>query len=206
MKDYPSIPHSKGQSFREIANAHIQDKLDGSSMRSQWSRKRGWYKHGKRSGLIDDSNPHLVVVPELFEKTLAEPLTKLAVDNKWEDLIVFYEFWGNRSLAGLHFENDPKFLTVFDAAIDKKGITGPARFRKLFADNVPTPRLLDICHWTRGYMDLVREGKISGITFEGVVAKAGEGHDIVRAKAKTQAWINRVMEVHGEIGKRLVDS
>lgn len=207
MKEYPSISRATGQHFREIPNAHIFDKLDGSSMRSEWNRKRGWFKHGKRNGLIDDSNPHLVLVPKLFENILAEPLERIARDSRWEGLTVFYEFWGIKSLAGLHYEDDPKFLTLFDAAADKKGFLNPTDFRKTFEDRVPTARCLGVVNWTRGYIELVRQGQVDGITFEGVVAKAGTKHDIVRAKAKTEAWIKRVLEIHGEVaGKRLIES
>jgi hypothetical protein len=207
LKDYPSIAGSAGQKFFEIARAQVFDKLDGSSMRSEWNPKQGWYKHGKRSGLTDDSNPHLTVVPALFMETLAEPLAKIARDARWQSVVVFYEFWGQKSIAGLHFEGDPKFLTLFDAAPHKRGILGPNDFRKTFEDVVPTARYLDTVNWTRGYVDRVRRGDVEGITFEGVVAKSGERHQIVRAKAKTQRWIDRVIEVHGEMaGNRLVDS
>ena len=207
MKDYPSIPLSKGQKFQEIKNAHIFDKLDGSSMRSEWTKKRGWYKHGRRHGLLDDSNPALTVVPELFERSFAEPLARIAVKNKWQHLIVFYEFWGDQSIAGYHFQDDEKHLTLFDAAADKKGIIGPKDFRKIFECDVETARFLGIHNFTRGFTDRVRRGEFEGITFEGVVAKAGSGHTLVRAKAKTQAWIDRVLAIHGkEKGQRLVDS
>jgi hypothetical protein len=207
VKDYPSIPSSIGQSFREIPNAQLFDKLDGSSMRSEWNKKQGWYKHGKRHGLIDASNPHLEQVPALFLTTLAEPLTKIAVDAKWEAVVVFYEFWGSKSIAGLHFTDDTFNLTLFDAAPYKQGILGPSEFRKAFEDKVPTAKYLGTQNWTRGFVDEVRQGKIDCITFEGVVGKAGSRHQIVRAKAKTQAWIDKVIEVHGELaGKKLIES
>jgi hypothetical protein len=209
MKDYPSIARATGQNFREIPNAHIFDKLDGSSMRSEWNRKQGWYKHGRRRGLLDDSNPHLSKVPDIFHETIAPDITKIARDSGWEHLIIFYEFWGAQSVAGLHVEGDPKFLTLFDACVDKKGFLGPVDFRRTFEDKLicPTARCLGQVNWTRGYVDLVRQGVIEGITFEGVVAKAGTKHDIVRAKAKTQAWIDKVIEVHGEVaGRKLVES
>ena len=207
MKDYPSISSAIGQNFREIPRAQVFDKIDGSSMRSEWNRKQGWYKHGKRSGLTDDSNPHLVSAPTLFMETMSETLAKIARDNRYEAVVVFYEFWGKLSIAGLHTEGDPKFLTIFDAAPYKKGILGPTEFRKLFEDEVPTARYLGTVHWTRGYVDLVRKGEVEGITLEGVVAKAGEKHDIVRAKAKTQRWIDRVIEVHGELaGRKFIES
>jgi hypothetical protein len=207
MKEYPSIPRATGTLFREIPDAYIFDKLDGSSLRSEWNPKRGWYKHGRRHGLLDDSNPSLGVAPELFEQRLAEPLARIARDNRWQSLIVFYEFWGVKSLGGQHAEDDPKFLTLFDAAANKKGILGPAEFLRVFDGKVETASFLGRHNWTRGYVEDVREGRVEGITSEGVVAKAGSGHAIVRAKAKTQAWIDRIIAVHGEIrGRKIVES
>jgi len=77
----------------------------------------------------------------------------------------------------------------------------------LFEDRVETARFLNQVTWTRGYIEQVRLGEVEGITFEGVVAKAGTGHSIVRAKAKTQAWVDRVIALHGEVaGRRIVES
>ena len=176
-------------------------------MRSEWTKKRGWYKHGRRRGLLDDSNPALSVVPEMFERSFAEPLARIASKKKWQHLIVFYEFWGDRSIAGLHYEDDEKHLTLFDAAADKKGILDPGDFRKIFADSVETARFLGIHNFTRGYADRVKRGEVEEITFEGVVAKGGSGHTLVRAKAKTQRWIDRVLSIHGSgPGQRLIES
>jgi hypothetical protein len=175
-------------------------------MRSEWNRKQGWYKHGKRNGLIDGSNPHLLQVPDLFMRTLADPLTKIAMDNKLTNLIVFYEFWGARSIAGLHFENDPKFLTLFDAVPNKQGFLGPQDFRKLFEDKVATARYLGTHNFTRGFVERVKNNELDGITFEGVVAKAGTKHHILRGKAKTQVWIDKVIEIHGDKSKFIIES
>lgn len=206
MKDYPSIPQSIGTKFREMPNAYVFDKLDGSSMRSEWTKKRGWYKHGKRQGLIDDSNPHLSRVPVLFDEQLHDALERLARDRRWQHLIVFYEFWGERSFAGRHYDGDDYHLTVFDAAVDKKGILGPEDFRSYFEDVVETPLCLGRFNWTRGFVQEVYEGNIPNITFEGVVGKLGTRHDIIRAKAKTKAWLDKVKELYGPEADRIINS
>ena len=208
MKDYPSVPRSVGTAFRQIDNCYVFDKIDGSSMRAEWSKKRGWYKFGRRHGLCDSSNPHLEQVPEMFYSDLAEDLTRLATDNRWQHLVVFFEFWGEQSFAGQHFDDDPKHLTVFDVAADKKGILPPKEFLKRFAGYVSTPAFLGRVQWTRGYVEKVRRGEVEGITFEGVVGKSAiSKHEIVRAKAKTQAWIDKVLEIHGkERGEKIIAS
>lgn len=206
MKDYPSIPQSMGTKFQEISGSYVFDKLDGSSMRSEWSSKRSWYKHGRRSGLLDDSNLDLIDVPSLFIHTMGDTLDKLARNMRWQHLIVFYEFWGQKSLGGLHVNGDPKFVTLFDADADKKGIIGPKRFLETFEGVVPTPKFLGIHNFTRGFVNLVRENKVPGVTFEGVVAKAGDGHHIVRAKAKTQQWIDAIRALHGPKAESIINS
>jgi hypothetical protein len=208
MKVYPSIPGARGQQFREIANAVVFGKLDGSCMLSQWNAKRRFYKHGRRNGLLDDSNPQLERVPQLFEERLAEPLDRIARAQRWQSLIVYYEFWGAESLAGLHVEDDPKFLTVFDVEADGE-MLGPVEFRKTFEDKVETAPYLGTMNWTRGLVETIRRGELPGLTFEGAVGKARErrSSEIVRAKAKTQAWIDRILQVHGvERGTQLVES
>ena len=193
MNPYPSIPRNAPE-FK----AYVFDKLDGSNIRSEWSKKRGWFKHGRRNGLLDSSNSHLEeALPELFLMTLAEPLAKLATDKRWQHLIVFYEFWGIKSVAGLHQTGDPKFCTLFDAAVDKRGILGPKSFRHHFEGVVPTAKFLGIHNWTPGFIEQVRRGELEDVTFEGVVGKAGEKNKIIRAKAKTQAWKDKVREIHG---------
>ncbi len=194
MKKYPSIPSSMGQKFIEIHGAHIFDKIDGSSLRSEYTSKRGWIKHGRRNGLLDDSNIHLIKAQDLFMNTLAEPLAKIAHDYKIKHLIVFYEFAGPNSFAGNHDFNDEKTLTLFDAALNKGGLLDPVSFRNLFEDKVLTPKYLGQYNWTRDFVEQVRLNQIDGITFEGVVGKAGNKHTLIRAKAKTQMWIDKVYE------------
>jgi hypothetical protein len=186
--EYPSIDRT----FQEIPHAHVFDKIDGSSMRSEYSRKRGFYKHGRRYGLLDGASPALEVVPDLFERTLRESLERLARDNRWDNLVVFYEFYGVKSLSGLHVEGDPKFLSVFDASLDRETILPPDEFRKLFEGEVPTPRFLGRFNWTRGFIDTVWRGEVEGVTFEGVVGKGHTKRGILRGKAKTKAWIDQI--------------
>lgn len=54
-------------------------------------------------------------------------------------------------------------------------------------------------------MEQVRQGGIKGISFEGVVAKAETRQRM--AKAKTQAWIDRVIQEFGpEKGADMIKS
>jgi hypothetical protein len=202
VKDYPSIP----KKFEEF-NAYVFDKLDGSNLRFEWSRKKHWYKYGTRTRLFDQTDTVFGPAIPMFLSQLSEPLERVAVDNRWESCIVFAEYWSPNSLGGVHAD-EPHLLSVFDVAPFKQGILGPKDFLDLLTDKVPTPAFLGRLKWTRGFVERVYEGDVEGVTFEGVVGKAKDGkHDLVMAKAKTKGWIEAIMARHGETeGKKLVDS
>jgi len=202
MKAYPSIDRATGMTFQEIPNAYVFDKLDGSNLRAEWSRKhKQWTKFGTRTRLFDASDWQFGRAIKIFIQTLAEPLTKIAVDQRWEKVVVFTEHWGPSSFAGWHHDEqnrpfDPDELMhvdLIDVAPYKQGMLGPATYLKLF-EGLPMAKFLGRFNWTRGFVERVWKGEIEGVTFEGVVGKAGHGktHDIVMAKAKTQAWVDKV--------------
>src|ERR1035437_3080960 len=196
MKQYPEIASSLGQSFREFP-AYVFDKLDGSNLRFEWSRRQGWNKFGTRSRLFDESDEVFGKAIPLFHTVLADDLERIARKERWDNITAYAEFWGENSFAGLHSSDDEKQLTLFDVNVYKKGFLGPKEFLHLFQD-LPIPAFLGKVNWTRHYVSLIRQGEIEGITFEGVVGKGGEGHKIIMAKAKTQAWVDKVKAIYNE--------
>lgn len=218
MKQYPSILSSQGALFREF-DAYIFDKLDGSNLRFEWSRKAGWNKFGTRSRLFDLSDWQFGRAIPIFLRNLSEPLTKAARDNRWESMIVFAEHFGPSSFAGIHHEpitnkpldlDDAMKVVLFDIAPHRHGLLGPREFLRIVEKaDVPHASYLGQCRWTRGFVDRVRAGEIDGITFEGVVGKAGNGksHDLIMAKAKTQIWIDKVKARYSAIeAERILES
>jgi hypothetical protein len=84
--------------------------------------------------------------------------------------------------------------------------TQPAEFLQLFAAH-DLPAYLGEVPWDDALLARVGAGTLPGITCEGVVGKAGAGHTLVMAKAKTDAWVRRILERYGEAeGRALVDS
>jgi hypothetical protein len=204
MKEYPSI----SRSFREFP-AYVFDKLDGNNIRVEWTRKKGWFKFGCRHRLFDDTDVQFTGVKSLFLETMSEELSKVAVDNRWESVIVFAEFWGPSSLAGVRVPDEKMSLTLFDINPYKKGILGPKEFLDLVGDNpkIPTAKLLGHFNWTRGFVDRVWNGDVPGVTFEGVVGKGGSGHQLVMAKAKTKPWVEAIRARYAaEEAEKIVNS
>lgn len=202
MKEYPSIQTGCVRRFR----AHVFDKIDGSNLRFEWTRKRGWFKYGTRTRLFDESDPIFGSAMALFHNGLAGPIADIAKAQRWDKLVVFTEFHGPHSFAGIHLPEDPKTLTLFDASPLRKGILPPAEFIKLFGD-LEIARFLGIVDWNRDYADRVRRGEVEGVTFEGVVAKGMVDRELVMEKAKTRAWVDKVKALHTpEEAKAILES
>jgi len=203
MKTYPSIPVSNGQSFEGLGLVDVFDKLDGNNLRFEFSSKRGWYKFGSRTQMIDATHEQFGDGVQFFLDNVADDL--LACVRKPQKMTVFAEWWGPQSLAGMHQDGDDMRLTVFDATLNNKGWMSPKEFRKTFEGNIDTPDHLGQHNWTRGFIERVKAGELEGITFEGVVGKTLTGPRLRMGKAKTQRWIDAVNVLFGKDSPSMVD-
>ncbi|MFI5206217.1 MAG: hypothetical protein ACHQVK_04720 [Candidatus Paceibacterales bacterium] len=193
MKHYPSISRIDPQGIdREY---YTWSKLDGSMIRCEYSHKSGFYKFGSRKQLIDTSTPILGEAIPLFMETLAEPLTKIARDNKWTNIVAFCEFYGEKSLAGRHQENDPKSITCFDMSVYKYGMLLPKDFLRLLDGKLNTPNYLGVHKWNREFVEKVRNSDLEGISMEGVV---GKNDYPVFVKCKTIKWLEAIKRIYSE--------
>jgi len=85
MKTYPSIP--KEISIKPI---YAFDKLDGSNIRAEWSKKRGFYKFGTRRKLLDP-NEEVFGCAILIQERYSEHLSKIFREKRWNKAIAFFE-------------------------------------------------------------------------------------------------------------------
>lgn len=201
MKSYPSIIYPPGPLDLHL---HTWEKLDGSNLRFEWSKKRGWYKAGTRTRLLDETSPIFGPAKPLFESTLAEPCAKVCSDQRWERAVVFCEYWGPQTFIGRHVEGDAMLLHVIDVAPYKKGFLPPTDFLKLFGNLGPT--YIGFERWDDLFLRSVREGRIG--SFEGVVGKTTQGKKpLLMYKYKTEAWKDKVRYLHApEVAERIIGS
>jgi hypothetical protein len=190
MKNYPSIP-KEPKPFGELF--HVFDKLDGSNLRFEYDPKRGWYKFGTRTRLLDENDSVLGRAKPLFLDMFAASIEETARQKRWQSVVVFAEFYGPRSFAGQHEPSDIHTLRLFDVAPFKQGILGPCDFLDLFG-HLPIAACIGLFTWDAVFLESVRSGRLPGITSEGVVGKRGSGHHLEMVKAKTDDWIRRVRE------------
>lgn len=197
MKQYPSIS-------KEIIldlPVHVFDKLDGSNLRVEWTKNRGFMKFGSRKVLIDPTHELLgrgVAMIKEHEASIAEYLKNVKADKA----VCYFEFVGEKSFAGQHESDDPTLRVVLlDVEISKHGFLAPEDFLKAFQGVVPTPDLLYHGEVTEALLEDIRNGTMPGMTFEGVVCKAAAPTKWalpVMFKVKNLAWIEKVKAKYGE--------
>lgn len=192
MERYPSIPTT-------INSTPIVafDKLDGSNIRVEWSRKAGFYKFGSRTRLIDENEPILGEAVPLFLNKYADDLEQVYRAQRFEKTTAFLEFYGEHSFAGQH-EDEPHTVTLFDVHVFKKGILPVNMFLKLFGE-LETPEVLYSGRATQPFIESVKQNQLEGITFEGVVCKGGldNRNRLITFKVKTTDWLTAVKTKYG---------
>lgn len=187
METYPTIP-------KQVTKAPIIafDKIDGSNIRAEWTRKGGFSKFGTRRRLLDPSEPVLGEAIELFNAKYAADLERIFRKQRLEKVTAFFEFFGPSSFAGFHVEEERHDVVFFDLHVFKKGMMAPKEFLKLFEDKIELPSILYRGTPTHDFMESVKNSELEGMTFEGVVCKGGYDSRgrLVVFKVKSQAWLD----------------
>lgn len=195
MNTYESIPGppAHGGTGR---SGWAFDKLDGTNLCVEWTKKRGWHKWSTRWRLFDHTDTDFGSAPALFQAGFAEPIEKVLRD-KYKgrhEATAYFEFFGPGSFAGLHNPNDPtREIALIDIRIHRLGIVGPKEFLKNFG-HLKIPRVVYQGPIDHQFIQEVREGKF-GVN-EGVVAKGGEGHKLWMMKVKTLDYKARIKAMY----------
>ena len=191
MKSYPSI----SKEIRQDLYIYAFDKLDGSNIRAEWNPKKGFYKFGTRTQLIDSSSQFGKAIPLIREKYEQE-LLNIFKNQKWESVVCFFEFFGPSSFAGSHNFEEQQTVVLFDVAPYRHGLLEPEDFIKYFG-HLETAKLLYEGYVDTNLFDLVKQSTLSGMTFEGVVCKSANDKKTkmpIMFKVKSQAWLNKLKE------------
>lgn len=169
MKTYVSISGPK-KAPRSHCLAFY--KYDGSNLRFEWSKKRGFYKFGTRKRLFDETDEEYGRAIQLFHETFEDKIQKAILDipeyAQVDNFIAFCEFYGPDSFSGKHNFDGPLELSLIDVAIHKKGFMLPEEFRDAFEGLKAAPVVYE-GEFNSEFINDVREGKYD--LFEGVVAK-----------------------------------
>jgi len=204
MKTYWSID---GPSKGHHKPCYTFVKYDGSNLRFEWSKKRGWYKFGTRKCMMDHTHPIFgASIPAFLEK-YGDDLPKIFKSEKHfrgvDSVIVFAEWFGAKSFSGAHKPDDPHDIVLFDVNPIKKGLLGPKEFLDMFG-HLKVAELL--CHGNFGTalvesvkketMEIESKYDIRSETPEGVICKGEKGHDLWMVKIKTERYKEALKEMY----------
>ena len=159
----------------------------------EWSRKTGFSKFGTRTRLLNPNETPLGEAHNIFMNSFSDVLAPILSKTRVERATLFLEFYGENSFAGFH-EEEQHFLSLFDVSLYKKGFLSPQDFLKMFENAVPTPELLHQGHMTKDIVEMIHDGSLDGMTFEGVVCKAYNSRkkNLTMFKVKNRAWLEKL--------------
>ena len=202
MKSYPSIEYwNKGLFDNQV---YAFDKIDGSNIRCEWSKKRGWYKFGTRKQIIDEKHEQFGEAVSIFMEEYAQGLENVFKEDR--DLrnamsfVVFCEFFGENSFAGDHKDEDEKYLVLFDVNQYKKGFIPPKEFINKFK-HLGTPRVVYSGSYTKVLVSRVKENEFNlkeGVVVKGIRRTKKGADNIWMVKIKTNDWLKKLKETKGE--------
>jgi len=196
VKTYPSIEYATDCRVPIYAF----DKLDGSNVRAEWTSKKGWHKFGTRHRLVDASDPVFGKVPQLIIDKYGDSLTTALRGAGYDRAMCFFEFHGPGSFAGMHDPTQPQTVTLFDVAPFNHGILDPELFLNLFG-HLDVPKVLYQGDVTDAFIESVRDGTLTGMTFEGVVCKGKNDKKTkqpIMFKQKSRAWLDKLHAYCGD--------
>jgi len=194
MKQYPSIAHYKDSILGTPLVAF--NKLDGSNLRFEWDKKKGWNKFGTRRTMLSKGDP-LYIGVDLFLDKYSEGLTTIFKEDKdfrgIREVVVFCELFGPNSFYGQHdFENME--VVLLDVNPMTKGFIPPREFIKKFG-HLGIPEIVFDGMITN---DDVRNVRYSKELKEGVVCKWMNNKHLQTCKIKTNNWLNTLKEKYGQ--------
>lgn len=187
MKEYPSIP----KVIRTDLNIYAFAKIDGSSIRCEWSPKKGCYKFGTRHQMLGEDHPIFGQAIPLIKSKYEKDLDKVFRSQKYEKAVCFFEFYGEHSEFGIHLPDDKKDVILFDVSQYKKGILDPATFVKLYG-HLDIAQVLYYGKANYSFVESVRNSTLENMPIEGVVCKGYSNKELIMFKIKSKIWLNKL--------------
>lgn len=207
MLHYPKIPGSR---HCPDGKCWAFEKYDGTNLHWEWERHFGWHSFGARRdefnltpdgiGNFVQAHRNLQGCAELFLDSLAEGIEQVFQENShyqlYDSFKVFTEFFGSNSFAGLHQNDDPKQLVLFDVWVEPYGMIGPEQFVADFG-HLNAARVVYQGKLTGRFVEDVRAGKYK--VQEGVVCKGGTGGtNLWMVKVKTRAYMEKLQKAFAQ--------
>lgn len=180
------------------------DKLDGSNLRFEYSKKNGFYKFGSRNVLIDRTHD-LGKGIDIFLNKYNEGLSRIFREKEYRDtqsFVCFAEFVGKKSSFGQHdFDNDDFDVVLFDVDQHKKGFVPPKEFLRRFG-SLGIPRVVYEGNLNMELVNAVKNNEYDmseGVICKGIVKTKKGINNLYYCKIKTNDWFARLRNVDPEL-------
>jgi hypothetical protein len=205
MKTYPKIPYNNEKLYGLETWAFY--KYDGSNIRFEWNKKRGWYKFGTRTQLISPTEPIYGKGIDVFLNKYGDDLSKIFYSKykNIDSIVVFGEYFGQNSFAGKHSDSDEMDVVIFDISLYKKGFITPKEFINNFG-SLDIAKLIYNGEYNEDFVNSIKQNKLDlleGVVCKGAIKTKKEGELIWMSKIKTDKWLASVKDIYGD--KRLVE-
>lgn len=200
MITYPSLDYYFD--YPEIY-VYAFDKLDGSNIRFEWSRKRGFYKFGTKNILIDKNTDFFGKSIDIFLGKYSNDLDKIFNSKKYKNekgFVCFGEFLGENSEYGQHDLNDKFDVVLFDIFIKGKGFIEPEDFINDFG-HLHIPKVVYEGILDENFINDVKKNKFNlreGVIAKGVLKSKKNEKKLYYCKIKTDSWLLKLKEKYGE--------
>lgn len=181
------------------------DKLDGSNLRFEYTKKRGFYKAGTKQMMIDEKHENYGKGVTIFLNKYSDSLDKVFRSKHYREIqsfVCFAEFFGKKSIFGQHEPEDEFDVVLFDIDQYKKGFVKPKEFINDFG-HAGIPKVLYQGNlnvqlkervWNNELPGL--EGQLKeGLVFKGVIDKGFV--PLYYCKLKTKSWMDELKEKYG---------
>jgi hypothetical protein len=174
------------------------DKLDGSNLRFEWNKKRGFYKFGSRNVMIDENSEQFGVGVKIIKEKYEEQLSRIFTTKKYRDILSFVcygEFIGKNSAFGQHdFANDQFDVVLFDIDRYKKGYIPPREFVDDFGE-LGIPRIVYTGNLNKEFVGRVKANEFNlseGVICKGKINTKKDREQLYYCKIKTDDWFKRL--------------
>ena len=189
MKEY----HSIGRNIQYGITAYVFNKLDGSNIRAEWTKKNKFNKFGSRHRLLGTDQGVLNESVELIKNGFEKEMSDIFIKERIIEATCFFEFYGKNSFAGNHIDEEHN-VSLIDISVYKKGILLPKDFVKLFG-NLNIAELLYHGNINQEIVEKVKNSQLEGMGEEGVVCKSlplKNGYPPNMFKIKTNYWLDKL--------------
>ena len=218
MKHYDSIPRIQDDGALKGDTVWGYNKLDGQNFCVVYKPKTDKFgPFGSRTVTVDECSEQLGDAVRYFLNKGYEDILSIKVAqnskkgdvfNGIEEIVFFFEWYGENSFAGKHQEGDEMHLALIDVFLKKKGYIEPKEYEKTFRDtSIEMPELIYKGPLDNNIIsdiqnnDWSKEGCKYPNVKEGVVFKRStllKGQRRPSVKVKTKWWLDKLHSMYSE--------